>query len=68
MSSVQICKVWGNVGEVVSRPIEQLEKVFTELDMPNDFADSSSKCNKRFNAEEYLIRRFKAETFSRPVV
>ena len=37
MSSAQICKVWGNVGEVVSRPIEQLEKVFTELDMPNDF-------------------------------
>ena len=30
-------KVWENAGEVVSRPIEQLEKVFTELDMPIDF-------------------------------
>jgi hypothetical protein len=32
------------------------------------FADSSSKCNFRVNAEEYLIRRFKGETFSWPVV
>jgi len=33
-----------------------------------NYADSSSKCNFRINAEEYLIRRFKGETFSWSVV
>ena len=34
----------------------------------HNMADSSSKCNFRINAEEYLIRRFKGETFPWSVV
>lgn len=30
--------------------------------------NSIRKCSRRFNAKEDLIRPFKAETFSRPVV
>jgi hypothetical protein len=47
---------------------DTVENVKTIHDILITDADSSSKCNFRINAEEYLIRRFKGETFSWSVV
>ena len=67
-STVGVILCHGRRGNPNWYVVSPLRKSINEKLGYHTFADSSSKCNRRFKSEEYLIRRFKAETFSRPVV